>query len=302
MAYQRGSLRKLERTEGLTWMLRYRFTRPDGSRAEAAALVVGLVRDFPTEDDAQKEVDRLGLRIKINANQPQTARTMFGTLAEFYLSVELDPDVAVRPKSSNTRPILEHNVRDYLVQRWGGEIAEEIKPLAIQRWLSSLSRPVLNEDGTVRRKALSWPTISKLRGTMSRIYKIGIVHGKVKSNPVEPVETQSKSLYRAIIVEPNQTLTILRSLVSALHFTLVLTVAATALRASELLSLRWSDIEWMENRIRVSKRWAHGGGDGYTKTEASDGYVVMHPVLAHHLRYGTTRHRTPIQRISFSRP
>jgi integrase len=87
------------------------------------------------------------------------------------------------------------------------------------------------------------------------------------------------------MVSPQQTLAVLNSLVGVLHFTLVLTVAATALRASEILSLRWSDIEWMENRIRVSKRWARGGGDGDTKTEASDGYVAMHPVLANHLRH-----------------
>ena len=68
-----------------------------------------------------------------------------------------------------------------------------------------------------------------------------------------------------------------------LHFTLVLTCAATALRASEILALRWADILWDEKRIRVCKRWAKGK-DGETKTEASDGYVPLHPLLAEHLR------------------
>ena len=67
-----------------------------------------------------------------------------------------------------------------------------------------------------------------------------------------------------------------------LHHTLVLTCAATALRASEILALRWSDIRWNEERIRISKRWAKGK-DGETKTEASDGYVPMHSILADHL-------------------
>jgi integrase len=62
----------------------------------------------------------------------------------------------------------------------------------------------------------------------------------------------------------------------------VLTCAATALRASEILALRWSDVLWEEGRIRVSKRWAKGE-DGETKTDASDGYVPLHPVLAGHL-------------------
>jgi integrase len=76
---------------------------------------------------------------------------------------------------------------------------------------------------------------------------------------------------------------ILNALLSPLHFTLVLTCAATALRASEILALRWMDLLWNEGRIRVSKRWAKGA-DGETKTEASDGYVPLHPILAAHLR------------------
>jgi integrase len=50
-----------------------------------------------------------------------------------------------------------------------------------------------------------------------------------------------------------------------------------------MLALRWSDVLWGEERIRVSKRWAKGE-DGKTKTDASDGYVPLHPVLARHLR------------------
>jgi integrase len=51
---------------------------------------------------------------------------------------------------------------------------------------------------------------------------------------------------------------------------LVLTRAATALRSSEILALRWSDVLWDEGRTRISKRWAKGE-DGETKTDVSDG-------------------------------
>jgi integrase len=103
------------------------------------------------------------------------------------------------------------------------------------------------------------------------------------SNPVEHVETRSKTEYRAIVITPEQTLATLNNVHSPLHFALVLTCSATALRASEMLALRWADVLWEEGRIRVSKRWAKGQ-DGETKTEASDGFVPMHPVLAAHLR------------------
>jgi integrase len=164
-------------------------------------------------------------------------------------------------------------VRAYLVPRFGDEIAEEIKPIDIQRWLK-----LLHVD-----KGLAWPTIAKIRGIMRRIYKIGVLHEHVSKNPVIHVETRSKSDYNAIVITPAQTLAILHSLPSPLHFTLVLTCAATALRASEMLSLRWADVLWEEERIRISKRWSKGE-DGETKTKASDGYVPLHAVLAHFLR------------------
>jgi integrase len=118
---------------------------------------------------------------------------------------------------------------------------------------------------------------------MHRVYKIGQRHELVTKNPVQHVEMRTKTNYRAIVITPAQTLTILESFPNSLHYALVLTCAATALRASEILSLRWSDICWAEERIRLSKRWAKGE-DGDTKTEASDGYVPLHPMLADRLR------------------
>jgi integrase len=89
------------------------------------------------------------------------------------------------------------------------------------------------------------------------------MHELVLTNPVLHVQTRSKSSYRAIVITPQQTLTILNSLPAVLHRTLVLTCAATALRSSEILALRWADILWEEKTIRVSKRWADGK-DGQT--------------------------------------
>jgi len=157
-------------------------------------------------------------------------------------------------ESVNTIPIVEHYVRDYLFKKFGENLAEDIKPLEIQKWLKSL-----NETN-----GLAWTTIAKIRGLMLLIYKIGIRREHVAKNPVLHVETRSKSTYRAIIITPAQTLTILKSLPSPLHYALVLTCAATA--------LRWADVLWAK------------GEDGETKTDASDGYVPLHPVLAGHLR------------------
>lgn len=235
---------------------------------------MGLVSDCPTEDNASLEADRLGLRVRINCTNPKTKRVRFNELAEYYLKVEFDPEVTASPKSQNTKPILDHYVRDHLIAKWGDEIAEDIEPIEIQRWFNALHR---GED-------YAWTTVSKIRGIMNRIFKVGIIHKKVTNNPVEGLETSTKTTYNAIKITPAQTLLILRSVMeNMLHFTLVFTVAATALRASEVIALRWKDILWDEKRIRVCKSRKKTGVDGNTKTPTSDGYAPMGSVLAHFL-------------------
>lgn len=274
--YQRGSLKKVPRKAGETWVLRYRVN--SGERRVEHIKVVGFVRDFPKENDARREADRLLVRINEEA---EDTRIHFDALAEHYLKSDFGED-AVRPKSLTTVPIVEHYVRAYLAEQWADRIADDIKPLEIQKWLKSLHDE----------KKLAWTTVSKIKGLMHRTYKIGQRHELVTRNPVQHVETRTKTDYRAIVITPAQTLTILESLSNPLHYALVLTCAATALRSSEILSLRWSDIFWAEERIRISKRWAKGE-DGETKTDASNGYVPLHPALADRLSAWQSRSPYP---------
>ena len=46
-------------------MLRYRVTNSDGRRVENF-MPIGLVRQFPKDNDAWREADRLGLSVRIN--------------------------------------------------------------------------------------------------------------------------------------------------------------------------------------------------------------------------------------------
>jgi hypothetical protein len=119
MAYQRGSLKKVRRREGETWVLRYRVASAGGRRVEHTTSI-GLVQKFPKDEDAWREIDRLGILIRINDNTP-LSRIRFNALAEHYLKADFGSD-AVRPKSENTTGITEHIVRDYLIARWAGKL------------------------------------------------------------------------------------------------------------------------------------------------------------------------------------
>ena len=142
------------------------------------------------EKDAWREVDKLGLLLRIN-DDPGDVRIRFNALAEHYLKADFG-DHAVRPKSENTIIIAKRIVRDYLVSRWGDEIAEDIKPLDIQCWFRSL-----HVDS-----GLAWTTIPKMRGVISRIYKVGMLHDRVSKNPVLNVETRAKTNYDPLLLRP----------------------------------------------------------------------------------------------------
>ena len=160
------------------------------------------------------------------------------------------------------------------------KIAEDIEPLEIQKWFNRLHN---KED-------YAWTMVSKIRGIMNRIYKVGIIHKKVTKNLVDGLETSATTTYKAIKITPAQTLSILRSMMeNVLHFTLVFVVAATALRSSEVLALRWADILWEEWKIRVVKSWKKTGTDGDTETRSSKRDVPLEYLDAVGFEFGSVQ-------------
>ena len=77
MAYQRGSLKKVRRKEGEIWVLRYRVTNSTGKRVENV-MPIGLVQEFPKDEDARREANRLGPSVRINdSSLPGRVRFIF---------------------------------------------------------------------------------------------------------------------------------------------------------------------------------------------------------------------------------
>src|ERR1035438_9222477 len=158
----------------------------------------------------------------------------------------------------------------------GGEMAPS--PFSLTTSTTSVATGALTGSGNK-----SGPTTGKIKGIMHAVYEYGLFEEQATSNPCDGWRLKGvKSTYTAITITPQQTLMILRSVTDPLYFALVFTVAATALRASEVIALRWADIMWGESCIRVSKRWRKGK-DGKPKTEASNSTVVLGPILAHYL-------------------
>ena len=279
----RGSVVRKQRTNGMTWIFRFQTMRPsDGKRVENTK-TIGLVKDIgASEAAAWREVGRLGLDIELNHS---TNQTTFGELAEHFRNIELRKLRGVRVKAEETVSTHEILLDRWILPRWGEILLSEIKPLAIEAWFESLTKP----------RGLKWPSVVKIKSIMNQVFAHAQRHELIPatigqdgrlSNPVLLARTESASEYEAIAVSPEQMITILAELDFAetrLEWTLALLHAATALRPEEAFGLKWTDVQWKKNLINIRRGWSKGK-ETAGKNRISMTQVAMHPALAEALQ------------------
>lgn len=276
--YQEGSLKQCKTKQGLVWKLRYFAHRDsDGKWSEQTPLLVGSVADFPTEKKARAEAIRLGLIEQINRASVPVNKVTFGFLARDYMRVNLAED-AIKPKAATTRYTERLIIHKHLLPRWEETPVLEMKALAIEQWLKSVSVDTLGEQGQ------QWDSLTKWRRVMHDIFLHAQKHGFIPEslNPMEKVKVKaSSSAYVPLILTPPETFQILNAL-PLLQQTMVVLDAATGIRYSEMAGLQWRDVDWENHCISIERRWIRGNVDK-PKTKASQAPVAMSAVLASYL-------------------
>jgi integrase len=226
--------------------------------------------------------------MNFNPNSPVNTTTTpitFGELAKDYIRVELavDQSNAAIPKAHSTVETYRRYINRHILPRWETVRASEMEPIAIQNWLGEL-RVHSN---------LSNSTLVKVRNVMVAIFKHAQRYGSLprtqEANPMVFVRQSSVSNYEPIVLTLPQCVDILANL-TGMHRVLVLADAATGLRISEILALRWSDIDVAHSCIRVTRAYVYGKF-GPPKSKASKRPVPLHPMLATSLQ--EWRNETP---------
>jgi hypothetical protein len=119
--YQRGFLRKKKGK----WVYCYTAVRSsDGARTERGR-VVGLVAEL-SKSGAWAEVERRGLNVLVN--EPDAGKPLtFRQIALHHLENHVF-------RNHGTKYLHDHIVKDYLIPRFGDELAVEIKSKEILGW------------------------------------------------------------------------------------------------------------------------------------------------------------------------
>ena len=264
--YQHGSVQREKRRCGPdVWIFRWREIGSDGKRKQRKA-IIGTVTDLTTEASALKAAHAL----RINANQ-QTPQAEGGpsTIAELvahYRLKELTGESHSR-KAFSTRSVYKCYLENWILPRWGGHRLDQIKPVAVEEWL----------DGIRRARG----TRAKIRNLMSALFHHAMRYEWVDKNPIKLVRQSAKRERIPDVLELEE-LQLLFGKLELRERTLVLLDAATGLRASELLALRWEDVDFKALELSVTRSIWHQIV-GNCKTEASVKPVPLDSYMAEDL-------------------
>jgi integrase len=270
--YQRGCLRLGQRKKGPDrWEFLWWDNESTGVRVRRKA-IIGTVQQYPNLENAWQASN--GLRVSINEtrNRQREQPVTVADLVDHYIATELASDQLDGGKSHATRTIYRDFLTRWVRPIWGSLNIRDVRTIAFENWL----RQVQRADG----RPLANSTKAKIRNLMSVLFNHAIRHEWLEQgrNPILLVRQSAKRQRIPEWLEPEE-LTALLSQLDQCFRLMVFLDAVTGLRRSELLALKWGDVEF-ENLQIIVQRSIYGNVVGNCKTEASKKPVPMDPILA----------------------
>jgi integrase len=249
--FQQGCLMLVKnKTTDNTWFLR--FYEDKGGKRVYRKQRIGTIREFPHRRDAEKAVHALRANINSGVRSPETV----DALITHYSKHELTED----RKSFATVEAHESYIRLHILPRWGSFRLSEVKTVAVESWLDSIP--------------FAPGTKTKIRNIMSAIFSHGIRYEWFAFNPISKVRCWAKRLREPDVLTPSEFQALLLEL-SLREQVMVLLAGSTGLRRSEMFALRWSDVDFQNMEVAVTRSCVRNRF-GKVKTDASGKPVPLH--------------------------
>jgi len=249
---QNGSLTRKQREKGdAIW--EFRFYDPDGKRR---TILVGTVKQFPTESAVRKSEKVQGLLLRLNTEPASDGLLMptFGQVLSRYESEDM-------PERYSTRAAYQSMVKNHIRPRWKDVPLNAVKTLAVEDWLKQLE--------------LAPKTKSHIKGLMHRVFTCCQRWELTDKNPLSFVEVKggSQRLSKPEVLTEVEFSSLLGHLKQP-YRTMVLLAGCLGLRVSEIMALKWSDVDFKRRAMLVQRSIVHGRVDD-VKTEYSRDVVPL---------------------------
>ena len=248
---QQGSLIRSGRKRGPdVWQFRWADRGPHGKRIYRKR-VIGTVCQYPDENSARKSVTGLMREISPNPLQRSSLPMTISELCDHFVQRELTQDNAWR--SYSTKKAYSAYLKRWIVPHWGTAPLSEVRTMGVELWL--------------RRLPLAKSSCAKIRGLLSVLFNHACRYEFFDRNPIRLVRQGAKRRSTPNVLTPAEIKALLNGS-DLRERTLVLLVASTGLRQSELFAVKWGDIDFDQKTMNVTRSIVYGVV-GPCKTEAS---------------------------------
>jgi len=236
---------RVERKRGVSWYAKYRL--PDGRQVQKRLGPAWTERGRPPAGYFTKRLAEGWLREVLDEARRgtlpglvRTGATFADGAAEWLRYVEHD-----RGRKPSTVAGYQTIVRSQLLPAFGREPLEGITSAMIESWLAGMP-----QKASSRIKALVL-----MHGIFQRARKVW----GLRVNPVADVEKPPLQRSGDIqVFSPEEVWALARAAASEQDSALYLTAAFTGLRMGELLALRWRDLDFASEAVRVRASYAAG--------------------------------------------
>ena len=245
------------------WEFRFRNHAEPGNPMRQITL---STTQYATETKARVALQEKLLRINGPDAYLSKQEPTFGLVIDRFIKDERVQDIlAQKPGETTITGGISYataaGYRSYLIRhikpRWNTVLLHELQPIEIKDWLQRLP--------------LAPKTQGHVRGLMHLLFERAMLWGMidVDRNIIELVHLRggSRRLRRPLVLTPEQYQNLMWRLEEP-HRTMAAVAMCTGLRASEILALRWEDINF-ESGVVLVQRGVVNGRIGQVKTEAS---------------------------------
>lgn len=224
--YQQGCpYRESHKAGPDVWVFRWR----DGQTNRKEQ--IGTVEQFPTKSKALRACEL----IRANINRETRAPRTVAELISHYQQKEMSDNSS---KSYSTRTAYDV-YRNWIVPAWGTHSLSNVRTVAVEDWLHSL--PLANGSR------------AKIRNLMSTLFNHAMRYEWAEKNPIRLVRQPAKRERTPDVLTAEEIRVLLLQLEGP-YYVMAFLAAVTGLRVSELLALKWEDVNFAAGKFASPER------------------------------------------------